>query len=382
MLDDLTELRLPDAVTARLQVDRKPRSAATGKLRDLLRRAAATSAIRAVWVYGSYARGAGTVGDVDLAIAIDDPREASRAAFDGYRAYIRGANPDSDVLKALGASGNSIVEATVSRNHDSTLGEPLPVEDFERLPAAERQRFVPVVPPILQHAGTGELLDVSEMRLLYCRGDSVTKAHERLASIGEDPDAARYPRTTGIPLLDELASRIGGANQALLERCLRAGAIRVATHIADPPPAGELPASIEATLDERFDMRARRHESKGISRRHQMLRAGLAALQTIGVDLSVVLAFGSPADRASVPDDARVLLDSGQSTLQRLGEYLVEDERSKRPCFDRVALLLDPKRKPPWIVLDFTAEDQPALRRIVTGEHARIRAIFQRQRPT
>lgn len=64
MLDDLSALSLPDAAIAGLHVDRKPRAAAAGKLGDPLRRAAATTAIRTiwvyVWVYGSYARGAPT----------------------------------------------------------------------------------------------------------------------------------------------------------------------------------------------------------------------------------------------------------------------------------------------------------------------------------
>lgn len=377
MNEDLVELRLPQAAVSRLEVDRKPRAAATSKLRELLQRAVATPTIRTIWVYGSYARGASSVGDIDLLIEVDDPRDRAQAAWDGYEAHVRGRNPDNDILKSLGASGSSMVEASVSRNHDPALGEPLPVEDWNLLPPADRQHLAPATPPAVQHTGTGELFNADEMRLLYRRGDDVARAHERLESIHEDPAAARCPRTTGIPLLDQLASRIGGANQAVLERYLRASAINVATYVTKPPAPDGLPAAIEAALNERFGVQAR--STQGLSHRHQMLRAVLAALQQAGIDLALVWAFGKPADGTTAGNATRVFVDSGQMTLHRLGDYLSSDERCFWPQFDHVVLVLDPQRKAPWIVLDFTAKDQRVLHQMVADERAELQAIFRRR---
>ena len=209
-------------------------------------------------MYGSYARGAGSVGDIDLAIEVDDPQDPSRAALDGYQAYIRGGNPDSDVLKALSAGGNSIVQATVLRNHDPELGWPLPVEDLALLPAAERQRFAPAVPPVLQHAGTGEPLDAREMRLRYCRGESVAGAHERLASIR----------------------------------------------------AGELPEAVEAALEQRFRVQARRRGSKALSQIIGVEDQLVAAGGRLGTDVELWIRHdGAPwswlgSDERSGPADA------------------------------------------------------------------------------
>jgi hypothetical protein len=195
MTNDPNHLRLPEAARARLEVDRKSRAIATRKLRDVLARAVDTPSIRTIWVHGSYARGALTVGDIDLMIEVDDARDERQAAWDGYQAFIRGGNPDSEILKALGAGGASMIEASVSRNHAQGRGEPLAVEEWERLSEAARRSFVAAEPPQLQLRSTGEVV-VTTMRLLYCRGDDLSRANERLRSIHEDPTASRFPRST------------------------------------------------------------------------------------------------------------------------------------------------------------------------------------------
>ncbi len=375
MTNDPNHLRLPEAARARLEVDRKSRAIATRKLRDVLARAVDTPSIRTIWVHGSYARGAPTVGDIDLMIDIDDARDERQAAWDSYQAYIRGGNPDSEILKALGADGASMIEASVSRNHDEGLGEPLPVDEWELLPDAARRRFVAADPPQLQLRSTRQVVETT-MRLLYCRGDDLARASERLASIHEDSTASRFPRTSGIPLLDELASRIGGENQALLETCLRSGGVDIRVHVTEPPALRSLPLVIERTLAERFSERRRSLEGRGPSHRHQMVRALLHALQQAELDLSTVWVFGGPADGPADRNDMRVLVDSGDMVVHRLGERLLADERGEA-LFDRVVLVLDPSRKSPWIALDFTAADQQALAELVRRQKAQFHARLQ-----
>jgi hypothetical protein len=169
---DLQQLHLPEHARARLEVERKPRAIATRKLRDVLARAVATPAIRTIWVHGSYARGASTVGDVDLMIEVDDAREKGQAAWDNHQAYIRGRNPASDILRALGASGSSMIEAVISRNHDQTMGEPLPLDDWKKVSPAERERFAPASPPQLQLLGSGEVVETA-MRA-WCIAEATT----------------------------------------------------------------------------------------------------------------------------------------------------------------------------------------------------------------
>lgn len=377
MRKDLQQLQLPEAARARLEVERKPRAIATRKLRDVLARAVATPAIRTIWIHGSYARGASTVGDVDLMIEVDDAREQGHAAWDGYQAYIRGRNPDSDILNALGASGSSMIEAVISRNHDQAKGEPLPVDDWRKLPRGERERFAPASPPQLQLLGSGEVVETA-MSLVYCRGDDLLAANSRLLAIPENASAARFPRTTGIPLLDELASRVGGDSQAILERYLRSGAIDVAVHVVEPPASSVLPPAVEAALSRRFAERRRRLEGRGPSQRHQLVRAVLYALGQRGIDASSVWIFGDPADGHAQGEAVRVLVDSGGAVIRRLGERLVSRERGAS-LFDRVVFVIDRSRKAPWIVLDFTARDQGALAELVDQEGAELRALLGRR---
>lgn len=73
------------------------RTQATRKLRDVLARAATGGAevatIRTISVIGSYARGAPSVGDIDLVVDIDDPRDERTAQLNDLYARFRGENP-------------------------------------------------------------------------------------------------------------------------------------------------------------------------------------------------------------------------------------------------------------------------------------------------
>jgi predicted nucleotidyltransferase len=79
--------RAPDDVLQFMARRRTPRRRAT-KLADVLKRLAAgeppLDRVRAAWVFGSWARGAATVGDIDLIVQVDEERDPRRQALDAY----------------------------------------------------------------------------------------------------------------------------------------------------------------------------------------------------------------------------------------------------------------------------------------------------------
>jgi DNA polymerase beta palm len=81
---------------------RTPRARATRQVEAVAHRLIAggppLDRARTLWVCGSYARGAPNVGDVDLLLEIDEPRDRAQRAAD---AYYRRAHPYAEVVKAL-----------------------------------------------------------------------------------------------------------------------------------------------------------------------------------------------------------------------------------------------------------------------------------------
>ena len=106
--------RAPDDVLEFLAMARTPRARATRKLADVLRRLAAgeppLDRVRSAWVFGSWARGAPTVGDIDLIVQIDEDREPGQQAPD---AYYRRAHPYAEIVAAIGCGRSSIVTVDV-----------------------------------------------------------------------------------------------------------------------------------------------------------------------------------------------------------------------------------------------------------------------------
>jgi predicted nucleotidyltransferase len=124
--------------------------------------------VREVWIFGSYARGALEVGDVDLAVEFDQTKdEAGR-----WVATLLAGGFDH-----LGALRREL------RGNQRALEI-----HFNELDDLRKEGFEP--------------------RLLWRRGDSLEEAHARLAALAPDPSAQRAARDTVHPLLTDVEKLI------------------------------------------------------------------------------------------------------------------------------------------------------------------------------
>lgn len=333
--------------------DEIARSRATRKLRDVLRRACSgkgtTPSIRTISVLGSYARGATSVGDIDITIDLDDPRDERQAALDDYYAFVRGRNPHADLFRELRCSGASMVNAVVVQRFGDHP-EPVPPERWRDDLGPEYEL---AEPPPMGHVATQQPL-AGPAHLLYVRGDSFEDALGRLAAIKEDPSASRFERTTGVPLLDPLADLVGVNTQYKLAKLVLAGGLDLKAVVLEE--TDEIPEPV-------FDLELRLNVIPGGKARRPAVIAAITYLLEDGVDPELIwLRHTSLVDDEIEPF---VLLDWGAMTFYGAGERL-------RHGWDRLFLVLGSHRKGPWIALDCTARDPKILEEVEGREHAAI----------
>src|SRR6266496_1330093 len=149
------------------------RSEATKRITGLLGRVVSAEGryvprVREVWVFGSYARGALEVGDVDLAVEFDQTKDEAGQWF---------ATRLAGRFDHLGALRREL------RGNQRALEI-----HFNELDDLRKEGFEP--------------------RLLWRRGDSLEEAHGRLAALGPDPSAQRAARDTVHPLLADVEKLI------------------------------------------------------------------------------------------------------------------------------------------------------------------------------
>lgn len=342
-------------IVARNGIDR---ASATRKLRDVLTRAASgadeAASIRTISVLGSYARGAVSVGDIDLVIDIDDPRDERSAQLNDYYARIRGKNPDASLLRELRCSGSSMVSATIVRRFGSNP-EPVSPEEWRNNmgPGYELAR-----PPQLGHVVTNQPL-AGPSHLLFVRGDPAARVLGRLASIKEDPTASRFERTTRVPLLDELSDQVGVSVQHNLAKLVLTGGLElkavVLKGIVEPP---------EAVV--RFEAEGDR--IPGGKARRQVVLAAVDYLLEAGVEATRISLRGSPL--AADDRERDVLVDWGTMTLYGVGEILLHEWRRV------VFVILDSHRKGPWIGLECRVRSKTALAEADAAEARRISELM------
>jgi hypothetical protein len=124
--------------------------------------------VREVWVFGSYARGALEVGDVDLAVEFDQSKEEAGRWF---------ATLMAGGFDHLGALRREL------RGNQRALEI-----HFNELDDLRKEGFEP--------------------QLLWRRGDSLEDAHARLSSFAPDSSAQRAARDAVHPLLAEVEKLI------------------------------------------------------------------------------------------------------------------------------------------------------------------------------
>jgi hypothetical protein len=145
------------------------RSEATRRVEGLLARVVGGNGsylprVREVWIFGSYARGALDVGDVDLAVEFDQTKDEAGIWF-----------------ATLMAGGFDHLGALRRELRGSQRALELHFNELEEL---RKEGFEP--------------------KLLWRRGDSLEQAHARLAALAPDASAQRAPRDTVHPLLAEV----------------------------------------------------------------------------------------------------------------------------------------------------------------------------------
>ena len=110
--------------------------------------------VREVWVFGSYARGALEVGDVDLAVEFDQTKDEAGRWF---ATLIAGGFDHLGALRRERRGNQRVLEI-----------------HFNELDDLRKEGFEP--------------------QLLWQRGDSLEEARARLAALGPDPSAKRAAR--------------------------------------------------------------------------------------------------------------------------------------------------------------------------------------------
>jgi predicted nucleotidyltransferase len=332
-----------EALVERRLVDRRR---ATKKLRDVLARAVAgrgqTASIRTISVLGSYARGAEQLGDIDLTIEVDDPRSEQQARFDDYMDMVRGRRPDGPLLRELACSGSSIVSAIVVPRYGEAL-EPAPPEGWRPELASSHQL---AEPPPMAHVATGQPLAGPSI-LLFVRGDSLDTAVARLLAIPVDPTAARFQRTTGVPLLDPLTEQLGVNVQYKLADLVRAGGLDLRAVVlrgSERVPAAAL----------RHDAHAYGPLPGGRARRPAVL-AAIDHLCGAGVRPNRLSISGTPLSEGGTGAD--VLVDWNTMTLYAIGDRL------QVGGYSRVLFLGRAHTRGPWIGLDCRVRDAQALKK-------------------
>jgi len=281
-------LETPTDVAAFLAKRQISRARAKRKLADVLSRAATGTPpldrIREIWAFGSFARGASKVGDIDLYMLVDEPRTPDQFGLDTY--YAR-AQPFSAQIKALGCGGSSLVSVQAQPVFGAA-GEPASPERLALMAAARRSidNLFPVVKPVIHHIVTDESL-AGPFVLLWARGDDEQWPMERLDAIHENPHAARYERTTTIPLIDDLAPKLGLETAFMLALQLRKGNIACRALLLQP---AEPPEKAKQALERRY----RSPGQADLSPRAAVAGAALSRLTDEGVNLRHVELVDGP----------------------------------------------------------------------------------------
>jgi Nucleotidyltransferase domain len=149
------------------------RSEATKRIRALVERLVGGEGryvprVREVWIFGSYARGALEVGDVDLAVEFDQTKDEAGRWF---------------ATQMAGGFDHLVALRRELRGNQRALEI-----HFNELDDLRKEGFEP--------------------QLLWQRGDSLDEAHARFAALAPDTTARRAPRDTVHPLLADVEKLI------------------------------------------------------------------------------------------------------------------------------------------------------------------------------
>jgi predicted nucleotidyltransferase len=282
-----------------------PREKATAALSALLQTISDggryADCVTAVHVFGSYARGALAVGDVDVNIEYDAKLDAvvEREVLD---MLVSGRDWNTPFRKALKPAR----ALQVMFNRRGMLAEAVAV---------------------------------------YERGDDLNAALARVSAIKPDPDAGRAQRDPVHPAIESVAEDLTRPTRILLTELITAGLLTVEfIELAD--------AQADDLADRRFRAEIRLRWSSATSPLARAARAAGAYLQSANVDLDTV-ALMPRGVRA--PQDPRWAVDCRETHVRAFVVYLGYNAISDG------LFVLHPERKRPLRAMRLIAPDPTAL---------------------
>jgi predicted nucleotidyltransferase len=284
---------------------RMPRAKATAALTVLLERMCADDAhadcVTAVYVFGSYARGALFVGDVDVDIEYDGRLDPA---------------VESELIDAV----------VVGRDWNTPFRKALK-------------------PPRALQVLFSRIEMIEEPVLVYERGDTLDQALARIEAIAPDPEGGRAERDAVHPAIELVAEDLARPTRILLTELLDAGLLHV--ELIDLADAEE-----DEVADRSFVIQVRLRWRSGTSALARAARAGGAYLQAAGVDLkTVALMPRSVLDH----EGSCWAVDCRETHLRRLVAYLGHNG------IRDALFVLRPERRRPLRALRLTASDPAAL---------------------
>jgi hypothetical protein len=304
--------------------------------------------VRAAWVFGSWARGAATVGDIDLIVQVDEERDPGRQALD---AYYRRAHPYAEIVAAMGCGGSSMVTVDVEPVF-APRPQPVSAWRLQRLKhagAAVTGMAVPELAP-MAHVVTGDMFD-PQPDLVWVRCDSIEDVAAQLDRFPEVADARREERTTTVAVVDELLERLGVQAGFLLAAQIRADNIALRPFLVheQAPPDG-----VAEGLTDRY--------TSG-STRGRALGSTLASLDAQGVDIDTAVLPGGgsvanlvhPWSADERPGEASLTIDFNAFGIYQCGAGVLDTG-------DRHVHVWPTGKSGPWLALEITSLDGDATR--------------------
>lgn len=282
-----------------------PREKATAALAAVLETICAGGAhadcVTAVYVFGSYARGALTVGDIDVDI-------------------------EYDARLQPGVERELLDDLVVGRDWNTPFRKALK-------------------PPRALQVMFSKIEMIAEPVLVYERGDTLDQALARVASITPDPEAGRAERDPVHPAIEAVAEDLARPTRIMLTELITTGLLEV--ELIDLADAEE-----HELADERFVTHTRLRWRSAASPLARAARAAGAHLHAAGVDLdSVALMPGSVLDDAG----SRWAIECRETHLRRLIAYLGHNG------IRDALFLVRPERKRPLRALRISAPDPAGL---------------------
>lgn len=221
-------------------------------------------------------------------------------------------------------------------------GEPWSPKRLALADAQARHGAEPTSPPAILHMVTNEPL-AGPFELLWARGDRLAWALDRLAALPADP--ARHERTTTVPLLDDLAPKLGIETAFALASQVRAGNVRCRALLLQE---GVVPERARPCLERRYPAHRRRRPSP----RAAAAASAIRWLADEGADLDEIALVDEPVT-ADGRDEQAIRIDFNPFAIHLAGS-------GRFPSGFRLVHVWPSRARGPWLAFELVVVDQAA----------------------